>query len=90
MLRRQTKVIPIGNIKIGGSYPVAIQSMTIRRRKMWRLRWPRFSNWKRQDARSSAVRFRRWRPQALRKIKKQIHIPLVADIHLTTALQLLP
>ena len=28
MLRRQTKVIPIGNIKIGGSYPVAIQSMT--------------------------------------------------------------
>ncbi len=28
MLRTQTKVIQIGNVKIGGSYPVAIQSMT--------------------------------------------------------------
>ena len=28
MLRRQTKVVQIGNVKIGGSYPVAIQSMT--------------------------------------------------------------
>ena len=82
MLRRQTKVIPIGNIKIGGSYPVAIQSMT---------------NTKTEDVGATVNQILALEKagceiircavptmeaaKALSEIKKQIHIPLVADIH---------
>ena len=82
MLRRQTKVVQIGNVKIGGSYPVAIQSMT---------------NTKTEDVdatvrqilaleRAGCEIIRCAVPtmeaaEALREIKSRIHIPLVADIH---------
>ena len=82
MLRRQTKVIQIGNIKIGGSYPVAIQSMT---------------NTKTEDVGATVNQILALEKagceiircavptmeaaQALAKIKEKIHIPLVADIH---------
>ena len=82
MLRRQTKVIQIGNIKIGGSYPVAIQSMT---------------NTKTEDVGATVNQILALEKagceiircavptmeaaKALSEIKKQIHIPLVADIH---------
>ena len=39
MLREKTKVISIGNCKIGGSYPVAIQSMCNTKTEDVRLRW---------------------------------------------------
>lgn len=82
MLRRQTKVIQIGNIKIGGSYPIAIQSMT---------------NTKTEDVGATVNQILALEKagceiircavptmeaaKALSEIKKQIHIPLVADIH---------
>ena len=82
MLRRQTKVVQIGNVKIGGSYPVAIQSMT---------------NTKTEDVdatvrqilaleRAGCEIIRCAVPtmeaaEALREIKSRTHIPLVADIH---------
>ena len=82
MLREETKVIDIGGVKIGGTYPVAIQSMT---------------NTKTEDVQATVEQILKLEAagceiirctvptmeaaEALREIKKQIHIPLVADIH---------
>ncbi|MCI5623292.1 MULTISPECIES: flavodoxin-dependent (E)-4-hydroxy-3-methylbut-2-enyl-diphosphate synthase [Anaerostipes] len=80
--RNQTKVIQIGNVKIGGGHPVAIQSMT---------------NTKTEDVEATVKQIlalekagcdivrctvpTQEAANALEEIKKQIHIPLVADIH---------
>ncbi len=80
--RNNTKVINIGGVKIGGGNPVAIQSMT---------------NTKTEDADSTINQILELEKsgcdiircavpsmqaaQALKEIKKSIHIPLVADIH---------
>lgn len=82
MYRNQTKEIAIGNVKIGGSHPVAIQSMT---------------NTKTEDVEATVEQILRLEAagceiircavptmeaaEAFREIKKRIHIPLVADIH---------
>ena len=82
MLREETKVIDIGGVKIGGKYPIAIQSMT---------------NTKTEDVQATVEQILKLEAagceiirctvptmeaaEALREIKKQIHIPLVADIH---------
>lgn len=82
MYRDKTKVITVGNVKIGGGNPVAIQSMT---------------NTKTEDVQSTVAQILRLEAagcqiircavptmeaaQALREIRSQIHIPLVADIH---------
>ena len=80
--RMHTKVIQIGDRKIGGGNPIAIQSMT---------------NTKTEDVKATVEQILRLEKagceiircavptmeaaQALKEIKKQIHIPLVADIH---------
>ena len=80
--RRQTKEVKIGNVWIGGSHPIAIQSMT---------------NTKTEDVGATVKQIlaleaagceiiRCAAPTmeaalAFKEIKKQIHIPLVADIH---------
>lgn len=80
--RRVSKEIKIGNVWIGGNHPIAIQSMT---------------NTKTEDVESTVKQIlaleaagceiiRCAAPtmeaaKALAEIKKQIHIPLVADIH---------
>lgn len=82
MTRERTKVVQIGNVKIGGGNPIAIQSMT---------------NTKTEDVDATVVQIHALEKagceiircavptieaaEALGKIKKQIHIPLVADIH---------
>ena len=82
MYRNQTKEIKIGNVTIGGDYPVAIQSMT---------------NTKTEDVEATVSQILKLEAagceiircavptmeaaQALKEIKKSIHIPLVADIH---------
>ena len=72
MYRDHTKVVQIGNRKIGGGNPVLIQSMT---------------NTKTEDVEATGCEIIRCAvptmeaAQALKEIKKQIHIPLVADIH---------
>ncbi len=82
MKRNETKVIQIGNVKIGGGNPIAIQSMT---------------NTKTEDVEATVAQILALEAVgceiircavptmeaalALREIKKQIHIPLVADIH---------
>ncbi|MBR2407961.1 MAG: flavodoxin-dependent (E)-4-hydroxy-3-methylbut-2-enyl-diphosphate synthase [Lachnospiraceae bacterium] len=82
MDRNQTKKIQIGNVTIGGGAPVAIQSMT---------------NTKTEDVAATVAQIRELTAagceiircavptmeaaKALSEIKKQIEIPLVADIH---------
>lgn len=82
MFREKTKEIQIGNVTIGGGNKVAIQSMT---------------NTKTEDVEATVAQILALEKagceiircavptmeaaQALRSIKKQIHIPLVADIH---------
>ncbi len=81
-MREHTKVIAIGDCKIGGGNPVAIQSMT---------------NTKTEDVKATVGQILELEEagceiircavptmeaaEALAQIKKQIHIPLVADIH---------
>jgi len=80
--RRVSKEVKIGNVWIGGSHPIAIQSMT---------------NTKTEDVEATVKQIlaleaagceiiRCAAPtmesaKAFKEIKKQIHIPLVADIH---------
>ena len=80
--RNETKQIRIGDVWIGGGNKVAIQSMT---------------NTKTEDVKSTVDQIHRLEKagceiircavptmeaaQALKEIKRQIHIPLVADIH---------
>ena len=82
MRREEPKVVQIGNCKIGGGNPVAIQSMT---------------NTKTEDVEATVAQILALEAagcdiircavptmeaaEALTEIKKRIHIPLVADIH---------
>lgn len=81
-LREKTREVRIGDVLIGGSHPIAIQSMT---------------NTKTEDVQATVAQILKLEAagceiircavptmeaaQALKEIKKQIHIPLVADIH---------
>ena len=82
MKRTQTKTVRIGNRQIGGGNPILIQSMT---------------NTKTEDVNATTAQIRKLTAAgcdlircavptmeaalALREIKKQITIPLIADIH---------
>ncbi len=82
MRREETKVVQIGNCKIGRGNPIAIQSMT---------------NTKTEDVEATVAQILALEAagcdiircavptmeaaEALTEIKKRIHIPLVADIH---------
>ena len=81
-MRRKAKIVNIGGVAIGGDLPVAIQSMT---------------NTRTEDAEATAAQILRLEQagceiiratvptleaaEAFTAIKRQIHIPLVADIH---------
>lgn len=87
--RRKTKVIKIGDVKIGGNFPVLVQSMT---------------NTKTSDIKATVKQIKELEKagceiirvgvpdlksaKALAEIKKQINIPLVADIHFSAELAL--
>ena len=80
--RQHTKTVQIGQVTIGGGAPITIQSMT---------------NTRTEDVAATVAQILRLEQagceiirstvptleaaQAIREIKKQIHIPLVADIH---------
>ena len=81
-MRRKTREVAIGEVRIGGDNPVAIQSMT---------------NTKTEDAKATVEQILSLEKcgcdiircavptmeaaEAFSEIKKQIHIPIVADIH---------
>lgn len=82
MYRDHTKVVSIGQVKIGGGHPIAIQSMT---------------NTRTEDVQATVAQIKRLTEagceiirctvptmeaaEAIREIKKQVTIPIVADIH---------
>lgn len=90
MYREHTKVVPIGDRVIGGKNPILIQSMT---------------NTKTENVQATVEQIHRLEKagceiirctvptkeaaNALKEIKKQIHIPLVADIHFDYRLAIL-
>lgn len=90
MIREKTKVVAIGNRVIGGKNPILIQSMT---------------NTKTEDVKATVEQIKRLEKAgcdiircavpteqaayALKEIKKEISIPLVADIHFDYRLAIL-
>src|SRR4030043_1197600 len=82
ILRRKTREILVGSVKIGGNAPISVQSMT---------------KTDTRDIRATVGQIRRLEKagceivrvavvdeaaaQAISEIKKKIHIPLIADIH---------
>lgn len=79
---QNTKTIKIGNVKIGGTYPIAIQSMTNTRTKdidATVSQINKLTNIGCQIVRVAVVDMDD--ALAIKEIKKQIKIPLVADIH---------
>lgn len=86
---KKTKVIKIGNLKIGGPFPIRVQSMT--NTKTFHISATLNQIKKLEKAGCEIIRvgvpdLRSAR--ALREIKKKINIPLVADIHFSTDLAL--
>ena len=82
MYRDNTKVIQIGNRKIGGGNPILIQSMTNTRTEDVKATVEQILALEKAgcDIIRCAVPTME-AAEAFREIKKQIHIPLVADIH---------
>lgn len=83
MYREHTKTIKIGNQVIGGGHPVLIQSMTNTKTEDVAATVAQILTLEKRDVRSSAVLSADdgGCKGLLGEIKKQIHIPLVADIH---------
>jgi (E)-4-hydroxy-3-methylbut-2-enyl-diphosphate synthase len=82
MDRKNTKIISIGKVRIGGSNPVAVQSMT--KTYTHDIKATIKQIHKLQDAGCQIVRCAVPEEKdalAIRQIKKHIKIPLVADIH---------
>lgn len=82
MYRDETKVIKIGNKRIGGGNPIMIQSMTNTPTEDVLATVEQI--WKLEAAGCDIVRCTvpdNRAAEAIKEIKKQIHIPLVADIH---------
>lgn len=80
--RNQTKVIQIGDVKIGGGYPVVIQSMT--NTKTENVEETVQQILALEKAGCEMVRCTvptQEAAEAFTEIKKRIHIPLIADIH---------
>ena len=87
--RKKTKVIKIGKVKIGGNFPILVQSMTntftsdvgktVKQIKELKKAGCEIVRVGVPDLKSA---------QALSRIKKQINIPLVADIHFSANLAL--
>lgn len=82
MQRNKTKVIKIGNIYIGGNHHIAIQSMTNTKTKDVEATVKQIKKLEKVGCEIIRVAvFDEQDAQAIKEIKKQIHIPLVADIH---------
>lgn len=82
IIRKQTKKIICGNVQIGGGAPVSVQSMTNTFTKDIKSTVKQI--FKLEEAGCEIVRVAvadLEDAEAIKEIKKQIHIPIVADIH---------
>lgn len=90
MERKQTKEISVGKVKIGANHPIAVQSMT--NTKTEDVKGTVSQILALENAGCDIIRCAVPTPEAakaLSEIKKQIHIPLVADIHFDYRLALM-
>ncbi len=88
--RRRTRQIQIGNVKIGGDAPITVQSMT--KTDTRNVEATLLEIWSLEAAGCDVVRCAvpvREAAEKLGEIKKQIRIPLVADIHFNYKLALI-
>jgi (E)-4-hydroxy-3-methylbut-2-enyl-diphosphate synthase len=80
--RKKTKVVKIGSVKIGGSNPIAIQSMTNTDTRSKRKTVRQIKELEREGCEIIRVAVPDLAAaRCLKKIKKSINIPLIADIH---------
>lgn len=80
--RERTKVIQIGDVKIGGGNPIAIQSMTNTRTEDVAATVAQILELERAGCEIIRCTVPNMEAaKAIAQIKKEIHIPLVADIH---------
>lgn len=82
IVRRKTRVCAVGNLKIGGGFPIVIQSMCSTKTENARATVAQIL--KLERAGCDLIRIAVPNIDAANKIpliKKQIHIPLIADIH---------
>ncbi len=90
MKRRRTKTISVGGIHIGGAYPIVVQSMTKTHTQDVEATLNQIRRLKRAGCQLVRVAVPdREAAAAIAKIKSQIKIPLVADIHFDYRLALL-
>ena len=88
--RRITKVVTVGNIKIGGNNPITVQSMTKTDTRNVRNTVNEIKRLERAGCEIIRVAVKDEKAaRALKAIKKKIKIPLVADIHFDYRLALL-
>lgn len=66
-MRHKTKEIQIGKVTIGGTNPIAIQSMTNTKTEDVKATVSQICSWRRQAVKLSAVPFRPWKRQNLWK-----------------------
>ena len=88
--RKETKVINIGGVKIGGGNPIAVQSMCNTPTEDVKATVSQIL--KLEEAGCDIIRvavLNEEAAHAIKEIKKQIHIPLVADIHFSHKLALI-
>lgn len=85
--RKRTKIIKIGHLKIGGNFPILVQSMTNTKTTDIKA-----TLWQIKELESAGCEIIRVgvpdlkSAKAISEIKKKINIPLVADIHFSSAL----
>ncbi|MBU1124420.1 MAG: flavodoxin-dependent (E)-4-hydroxy-3-methylbut-2-enyl-diphosphate synthase [Candidatus Omnitrophica bacterium] len=90
IIRRKTKVIAIGNLRIGGNHPLAIQSMTKTKTADVAKTVAQIQALEKSGCEIIRVAVKdNADAAALRTIKSRIKIPLVADIHFDWRLALL-
>jgi len=88
--RKKTKVVNIGGVKVGGSYPIAIQSMTNTDTFDVNATVKQILGLEKAGCEIIRIGVPDLKSaEAIKKIKKRIHIPLVADIHFNSKLALM-
>src|ERR687896_516222 len=90
MTRRKTRQIQLGNVKVGGGAPITVQSMT--KTDTRDVQATLLEIWSLEAAGCDIVRCAvpvREAAEKLGEIKRQIRIPLVADIHFNYKLALI-
>lgn len=81
-MREHTKVVSIGNVKIGGGNPIAVQSMTNTKTEDVSATIKQILELEKAGCEIIRVAVPTMEAaEAVAGIKKEIHIPLVADIH---------